>query len=136
VVFQTMTRFWSSMTYVALSAVLLAHGAGVQALLIAFVALEYGVAIVYFIIINHRIVRLRARLRWSEATRLVGEMKAFTGSSLIAALFSRPEVILLSVISTEREIGIYSAALRIVEIPLTLSEVLMVNASTAYAKKA
>lgn len=127
VVFQTMTRLWSSMAYVALAAWMLAHGAGVTGLLAAFVAVEYGVAIVYFFIINHAITRLRAPLRWSLATRLVREMKAFTGSSLIAALFARPEVILLSVMSSEREIGIYSAALRVVEIPLTLSEVLMVN---------
>jgi O-antigen/teichoic acid export membrane protein len=127
VIFQTVTRFWSSMAYVGLAAWMLAHGAGVTSLLTVFVALEYGVACVYFLIINHAIVRLRSRLRWSLATRLVRQMKAFTGSSVIAALFARPEVVLLSVMSTEREIGIYSAALRIVEIPLTLSEVLMVN---------
>ncbi|HWH96183.1 MAG TPA: oligosaccharide flippase family protein [Baekduia sp.] len=127
VAFQTLTRFWSSMAYVALAAWMLARGAEVVALLTAFVALEYGVAVVYFIIINRAIARLRSRLRWSLARRLMREMKAFTGSSLIAALFARPEVVLLSVMSAERQIGLYSAALRIVEIPLTLSEVLMVN---------
>jgi O-antigen/teichoic acid export membrane protein len=127
VVYQTMTRLWSSMAYVALAAWMLAHGAGVASLLAVFVALEYAVAIVYFIIINHAIVRLRARLRWSLAVRLVREIKAFAGSSLIAALFARPEVILLSLLAAETEIGVYSAALRIVEIPLTVAEVLMVN---------
>jgi O-antigen/teichoic acid export membrane protein len=127
VAFQTMTRFWSAAAYVVAAAWMLAHDAGVPALLAVFVGLEYAVAVVYFIIINHAIVRLRSSLRWSLATRLVREMKAFSGSSLIAALFARPEVILLSVMATEREIGVYSAALRIVEIPLTLSEVLMVN---------
>jgi O-antigen/teichoic acid export membrane protein len=106
---------------------MLTHGAGVTSLLAAFVALEYVVAIVYFIIINRAIVRLRAALEWSLAVRLIREIKAFTGSSLIAALFARPEIILLSLMATEKEIGIYSAALRIVEIPLTVSEVLMVN---------
>jgi O-antigen/teichoic acid export membrane protein len=127
VVFQTVTRFWSSMAYVALAAWMLAHGAGVTSLLAVFVALEYAVAIVYFLIINRAIVRLRAALSWSLAVRLTRQIKAFAGSSLIAALFARPEVILLSLMATEKQIGIYSAALRIAEIPLTVSEVLMVN---------
>lgn len=127
VVFQTVTRLWSSVTYVAAAAWMLAHGADVPELLLVFVVLEYCVALIYFVIINRWITRLRTSLRWSLATRLVREMKAFTGSSLIAALFSRPEIILLSALATEHEIGIYSAALRIIEIPLTLSEVLMVN---------
>jgi O-antigen/teichoic acid export membrane protein len=127
VVYQTFTRFWSSMTYVALAAWMLAHGAGVASLLAVFVALEYLVAIVYFIIINQAIVRLRARVRWSLMVRLTREIKAFAGSSLIAALFARPEIILLSLLATEAQIGVYSAALRIVEIPLTVAEVLMIN---------
>jgi O-antigen/teichoic acid export membrane protein len=127
VAFQTMTRFWSSMAYVAAAAWMLAHGAEVVPLLWAFVALEYGVAAVYFALINRYIVRLRPTFRWRLATRLMREMKAFTGSSLIAALFARPEIVLLSLMATEQQVGFYSAALRVVEIPLTLGEVLMVN---------
>ena len=93
VVYQTLTRFWSAMGYVALSAWLLARGAGVPALVGAFVAMEYGVAVVYFLLINRNIVRLRPRFRWTLARRLVRELKAFTASSLIAALFARPEIV-------------------------------------------
>jgi O-antigen/teichoic acid export membrane protein len=127
VVFQTLTRFWSSMAYVAAAAWMLAHGSGVAALLWAFVAMEYLVAVVYFILISRYITALRAPFRWSLVRRLVREMRAFTGSSLIAALFARPEVVLLSLMVSEREVGLYSAALRVVEIPLTLAEVVMVN---------
>jgi O-antigen/teichoic acid export membrane protein len=122
-----MVRFWSSIAYVAAAAWMLGHGYDVPALLRVFVAMEYAVAIAYFLIINHRITRLRPPFRWSLAVSLVRDMRAFTGSSLIAALFARPEVVLLSLMVTEHEVGLYSAALRIIEIPLTLSEVLMVN---------
>jgi O-antigen/teichoic acid export membrane protein len=127
VAYQTLTRFWSAMGYVALSAWLLARGAEVPALVWTFVAMEYGVAVVYFVLINRNIVRLRPRFRWSLARRLVRELKAFTASSLIAALFARPEVVILSLMVSEREIGLYSAALRVIELPLTLVEVFMVN---------
>jgi O-antigen/teichoic acid export membrane protein len=110
VAFQTMTRFWSSMAYVAVAAWMLAHGSGVAALLWAFVVLEYLVAVVYFVVINRYIARLRPSFRWPLALRLVREMKAFTGSSLIAALFARPEIVLLSLMAAEQEIGLASTA--------------------------
>jgi O-antigen/teichoic acid export membrane protein len=127
VVYQTLTRFWSAMGYVGLSAWLLARGADVPDLVAAFVVMEYGVALVYFVLINRNIVRLRPQFRWRLARRLLGELKAFAASSLIAALFARPEVVILSLMASEREIGLYSAALRVAELPLTLVEVFMVN---------
>jgi hypothetical protein len=59
VAYQTMVRFWSSIAYVAAAAWMLGHGYDVPALLRVFVAMEYAVAIAYFLIINHRITRPR-----------------------------------------------------------------------------
>jgi O-antigen/teichoic acid export membrane protein len=127
VVYQTMTRVWTASAYVLASAWMLAEGAGVPALLWVFVGAEYAVTVVYFVLINRRIVRLRVRLQWRLATRLAREIRAFAASSALAALFARPEIVLLSVLATESQVGFYSAALRVAEIPLTLAEVFMAN---------
>jgi O-antigen/teichoic acid export membrane protein len=127
VAYQTLTRFWSASGYVALSAWMLAHGADVASLVRAFVAMEYGVTVVYLVLIHRNIARLRPVFGWTLARRLAGELKAFTASSVIASLFARPEIVLLSLMATEREAGIYSAAVRIAELPLMLIEVLMIN---------
>lgn len=127
VAFETLTRLVSSIAYVLLAAWLLAQGHGVPALLRAFVAIEYAVAVVYFVLISRYIVRLRPRFDWRLAVRLLGEMKAFAASSALAALFARPEIIILSLLATERQAGLYSAALRIAELPLVLPEVFMAN---------
>jgi O-antigen/teichoic acid export membrane protein len=127
VAYQTMTRLWSATGYVVLAAWMLEQGAGVPSLVRAFVLMEYGVAVVYFIRINRSIVRLRPSFRLSLAGRLLRELRAFAASSLLAALFARPEIVLLSLMASEREIGYYSAAIRVAELPLTLYEVFMVN---------
>jgi O-antigen/teichoic acid export membrane protein len=127
VVYQTMTRFWSAAGYVGLSAWMLAHGAGVPSLVRAFVFMEYAVAVVYFLLINRKIVRLRLSFHWPLAKRLLGELRAFVASSMLAAVFARPEVVLLSLMASEHEVGFYSAAIRVAELPLTLYEVFMVN---------
>lgn len=127
VAFETLTRVVSSTTYVLLVVWLLGQGYGVPALLRTFVAIEYAVAIVYFILISRYIVRLRPQFHWRLAARLVREMKAFAASSALAGLFSRPEIIVLSLLATERQAGLYSAALRIAELPLVLPEVFMAN---------
>jgi O-antigen/teichoic acid export membrane protein len=127
VAYQTLTRFWSATFYVVLSAWMLANGAGVSSLVQSFVALEYAVAVAYFILINRNIVRLRPAFRPVLARRLVHELRAFVASSMLAALFARPEVVLLSVMVSEQQVGFYSAAIRVIELPLTLFEVLMVN---------
>ncbi len=127
VAYQTLTRLWSSSGYVALSAWMLAHGADVASLVRAFVAIEYGVTVVYLVLIHRKIATLRPAFHWPLARRLIVELKAYTASSLIAALFARPEIVILSLMATEREAGVYSAALRVAELPLTLVEVLMIN---------
>ena len=120
--YETWTRLVSSTVYVGSAAVLLHRGAPVHHLLTALVVIEYVVALTYFALITRCIARLRLRFRRSLAVQLVSDMRWFTASTALAALFARPEIIILSLVSSERQVGLYGAALRLAELPLLLSE--------------
>jgi O-antigen/teichoic acid export membrane protein len=125
--FEALTRLCASVASVGVSAWLLTEGYGVPAVLIVFVTAEYTIAAVYFILISRFVARLRLEFRWALALRLIREVKAFTGLALLAALTARPEIVILSLLATESEVGLYSAAVRIAELPILLPEVLMAN---------
>jgi O-antigen/teichoic acid export membrane protein len=93
----------------------------------AYVVLEYAVTIAYYPLIARYIAPLRFEFHWTLAKKLAIEIKAFTASSAIAALFSRPEVIILSLMATRAEVGYYGAAVRIAELPLFIPQVFMTN---------
>jgi O-antigen/teichoic acid export membrane protein len=125
--FETVTTLVSSTAYVVISVLLLSSGHGVESIVLAFVALEFLVTGVYFVLISRAIAKLHWRFDGALARRLVGEIKSFTASSALGALFSRPEIIILSLLSTTTEVGYYSAAVRIAEIWLFVPQVFMNN---------
>ena len=104
-----------------------AGGADVVELLRVFVAIEACVCVVYFVLINAFIARLWVRLSTQLAWQLVKEVRLFAASSAIAALFSRPEIVILSLLATPREVGLFSAGMRIAELGLLLPDVFMIN---------
>jgi O-antigen/teichoic acid export membrane protein len=125
--FETLTTFVWSVLYLGLSVVLLIDGYGIESLLIAYVVIQYVVTAVYYGFITRFIARLRWRFQWPLARRLLIEIKAFTASSALGALFARPEIIILSLLSTTEEVGYYSAAVRIAETWLFIPQVFMNN---------
>lgn len=125
--FQAVTRFVTSMGFVIAATVLLREGYGVPAILGALVVSEYVVAIVYFMLISRFIAKLRPAFDRAFASRIVREIRAFAASSALGALFARPEVVILSLIVSEREVGLYAAAMRLAELPGLLPEVVMTN---------
>jgi O-antigen/teichoic acid export membrane protein len=125
--FETVTTLVSSSLLIATSVMLLKTGHGVVPLVVTFVAIEYAVTTVYFVIINRLIVRLRLSFQWRVATEVLHEIKAFAGSSLIAGLFARPEIIVLSLVADTAQVGYYGAALKIADIVQFIPEVYMVN---------
>ncbi len=127
VAYETFTRLIASCTYVAIAAWMLAGGADVVDLLRVFVAIEACVCLVYFVLINAFIARLWVRLSAQLAWQLVKEVRLFAASSAIAALFSRPEIVILSLLATPREVGFFSAGMRIAELGLLLPDVFMIN---------
>ena len=98
-----------------------------EAVLLAFVAMQYIVTATYFVLIARFITPLRLAFEWPLARRLAGEVKAFAATSALGALFARPEVIILSLLSTPAQVGYYGAALRVAEIWLFVPQVFMSN---------
>jgi O-antigen/teichoic acid export membrane protein len=125
--FETLTTFVGSLVRIAASVALLASGYGVVSLVAVLVAVEYAATIAYFLIINRFLVRLRWELRRSIALEIVREIRAFTGLSLIGGIFARPEVIILSLVATEVQVGFYTAALKIVDLFQFIPQVYMTN---------
>ena len=124
---ETITTLISSVAIVSISLWLLENGHGVLSVVTVLVAVEYAVTVVYYVLITRLISRLRWRFSSSLARRIVVDIKPFAGSSLLGALFARPEIILLSLMSTPQEVGYYSAAVRISEIFLFIPVVFMNN---------
>jgi O-antigen/teichoic acid export membrane protein len=127
VIFQTYATFVSSIVTVAVSLYLLRSGHGVVSLLATFVAIQYAVTISYFALIHRYIVRLRPTFNLSFARELLREMRAFAGISVMAGIFARAEVVMLSLIASEAQVGLYSAALKIVDLWSFIPQTLMIN---------
>jgi O-antigen/teichoic acid export membrane protein len=128
--FETIATLISSLIYVGISVALLLGGHGVPSLMWTYVACEYAVTAVYFVLISRYIAKLRFSFRLSLAWQLFKEMKAFTASSVLAALFARPEVIVLSLLASAKQVGYYGAAIRVAELPQLVPEVFMANVFT------
>jgi O-antigen/teichoic acid export membrane protein len=125
--FETVTTLVSSCVILGLSFWLLQTGHGVVAVVVVLVTVEYAVTFVYYVLITRSIARLRWAFDRSLARRLVNEIKSFTGTALLGAMFARPEIILVSLMSTPREVGFYSVAVRISEVFLFVPVVFMSN---------
>jgi len=121
------TRLIGTLVNVALSVFLLTRGYGVVSLLVAFVVVEYLVMFCFHFFISRYIARLRWEFQFSFARKLVWEMRVFAALSLLSALFAQPEVIILSLVSDEEQIGYYSAANKLVGFWYLVSQMYMAN---------
>jgi O-antigen/teichoic acid export membrane protein len=124
---ETLTTLGGTSVIVVISVVLLERGHGVVSLLATFVVVEFIVTLIYFVLINRFIVRLRWTFQRSAARALLRDMRPFAGSSLIAAIFARPEIIILSLLASGAQVGYYAAALKLVDVWQLLPQVYMVN---------
>jgi O-antigen/teichoic acid export membrane protein len=121
------TRFVGMVINVGLSLYLLLRGYGIVSLLIAFVVVEYVVMVCLFFFINRYVVSLHWEFDLAFAWKLVWEMRSFTALSILAALFAQPEVIILSLVENEEQIGYYSAALKLAGFWYVISQMYMAN---------
>lgn len=127
VAFITYTRFVTTAFQLGLSVYLMAQGHGITSLVAVFVATEYLVVISYFYLINRYIAPLRWVFQIRSALKLAWEMRTFTALSLLASLFVKPEVIILSLFYDEAQVGYYSAAIRLVSFWYFVSQMYMTN---------
>ena len=121
------TRLIGTVVNVVLSSVLMLQGYGIVSLLIAYVVVEYLVMIVLFVFINRYIIPLRWEFNLSSAGKLVWGMRSFAALSILAALFAQPEVIILSLLVNEEQIGYYSAAYKLTGFWYLISQMYMSN---------
>jgi O-antigen/teichoic acid export membrane protein len=124
---ETATRLAASLGYIAAAVVLLRSGQSIVSVLAAYVVVEVLVTVIYFVVISRRIARLNLSIQASRLRSLASEMRPFVASSGLAALFARPEIVILSLVASQREVGLYSAAVRVAEVPLFMADVLMAN---------
>jgi O-antigen/teichoic acid export membrane protein len=106
---------------------LLIKGYGVVSLVAAFVAVQYIGAICYFLFISRYITPLRCTLELRFAKQLLTEVKAFAGASMLAGVVSRPEVIFLSLIGNDAQLGFYSAGIKLVDLWGLIPQIYMTN---------
>jgi O-antigen/teichoic acid export membrane protein len=132
-------EFALAVSTLAASIVVLERGGGVTDLVTVFVVLRVLLVAGYFVAIDRRIVRLRARLSFAYARGLVREVRAFAASSILSAAFSRSEILILSMVGTDAQIGYYSAGQKLVEpwsvIPQTVMPNVLPVLSRSYRAK-
>lgn len=99
------------------TAVVLAYGYGVQAVILNFVGWRYVTLLVRAYLFGRRIGWPEWRLASSALARLLRELKPFVVLGAVGGLFTvETEVILLSLFADEYAVGVYSAALKILTV--------------------
>ena len=124
---ETAVTIVSGIATVALSAVVLARGHGVVAVVVVFVAVRAAATIAYVVVTNGWIARIRPVVSPRALVSMLRDVRPFALSSLIGALFARPEIFLLSIFATEATVGRYSAAYKIVDLWQLVPQTFMTN---------
>ena len=127
VTFVTYTVTASTLVNFGVCIYLLVQGYGIASLLATLVILQYACVAVYFYLINRFIAPLSWQFSLTNSMRLLGEIKSFAALSVLGALFSRPEVILLLILRDEVEAGLYIAALKVVSLCYFVPGIYMTN---------
>jgi O-antigen/teichoic acid export membrane protein len=125
--FITLTTSVATLLNIGVSLYLLLTGYGIVSLLIAFVISQCVVAVCYFFLIHRFISPLHWEFDFRFALDLAHEIKTFAAVAILAAFFSRPEVIILTLVSTVTQTGYYSAALRVFNITQLVPQMYMTN---------
>ncbi len=125
--FEAVVTLAAGLLVVGASAALLSVDHGVRSVLAAYVVVEYLATAVYYVLIQRYITPLRWTFSLATMRRLLHEVKPFAGSSVLAAMFSRPEVILLAALATSAEVGLYGAAVKLVDIGVLVPQLVMMN---------
>ncbi len=125
--FVTFTSLISSLITVVGSIYLLVTGQPVITLIILFVAVQYLISVLYFFFINRYVTPLHWRFDLKFALHLLWDIRVFAALSILGGLMAQPEVILLSLLATEDQVGYYSAAIKIAFLWLFISQIFMNN---------
>ncbi len=127
VVFITYTTALAALLNIGISWWMLAGGRSIAYLLLAFVIEQYIVVLVGLAVIHLRIAPLQWQFNWGFAKSLLREIRTFALLSLLAAVFAQPEILILSAVASEVEVGYFGAAFRLVSFWMIVPAVLMTN---------
>jgi O-antigen/teichoic acid export membrane protein len=125
--FQTLVTAATSLANLGAGVLLITTGHGIVSLFVLFVVLEYVVTGVYFVLIGWRISPISLFWDTRFAKTFLRETRPFAGTSVVAALFARPEIIILSALSGAATVGYYSAAWKIAALWNDVTQVFMAN---------
>jgi len=114
-------------TLIAVSVVLMALGYGVITLIAAVGVEQIVITVASFLFIRGFLCPIHWEFQITTAIRILREIKAFTGFSLLTGLLSRPEILILSAVRSVSEVGYYAAALRFVDLWQLVPQTYMVN---------
>jgi O-antigen/teichoic acid export membrane protein len=132
--FEAAVTFVSSTLYVVAGSILLYTGHGVVALLGLYVAIQFVDTVLYYFLINRYVGRLSWTFDLHFTRNLLREMRPFAGTSVLSAVFARPEVLILSWFAGARAVGLYSAAVRLAQLAYELMNVFMTNVYPVLAR--
>lgn len=132
--FITYTTLVSTVVNVCISLYLLMAGYGIVSLLIAFVIQQYLTMFCYFFLINRFIAVLHWKIELPFVLTLIREIKTFAALSILAGLFDRVEIIILSLVRDEAAVGFYTAGLKVVDLWHFLPQILMTNVFPVMAR--
>ena len=114
--FITVTTLFSVLGRILIGLVCLHLGLGVISLIVVYTAFSYlGLSVTIYLLIRHIVVP-RWEIDRSFLSDMLFELRVFAGLALLNSLFSRGEVIILSLTRGETQVGFYSAALKLVMI--------------------
>lgn len=117
----------SSLLSILGSAYLLLNNYEVTYLVILFVVLQYLTALLGNYFINRQIAPLKWQFEPTFAIQMLWDIKTFAVLSVIGGVLAQPEIIILSFIVSEEEIGFYSAAIKVAYFWLFISQIFMNN---------
>jgi O-antigen/teichoic acid export membrane protein len=125
--FITITTFISSLLGIAGSIYLLLNHYSIVYLVILFVIVQYLTAFLNNYFINKQITPLKWQFEPKFALQMLWDIKTFAMLSIIGAMLANPEIIMLSFIVSEDDIGYYSAAIKVAYFWLFISQIFMNN---------
>jgi O-antigen/teichoic acid export membrane protein len=125
--FVTYTTLMLATFTIGVNLYLLIAGYGVVSLVVMFVVIEYLITIVYFYFINRYIAALHWEFEFRFAIKLLRDIKTFAALSVLGGVLAQPEVIILSLVASEAQVGFYSAALKVVGLWQFIPQIYMTN---------
>jgi O-antigen/teichoic acid export membrane protein len=124
--FQAYIALGMTLTQCGISIYLLTQGYGVVSLLIAFVTVKYVMTSCAFLFAG-RLIRFDWRLDLRFVRNIVRDLKSFSVLSFFSAVCARPELIIISLLANEAVVGLYSAAIKLVEFWYLVPQAFMTN---------